>query len=436
MKPATGTTLFLLVVMLVPAGLSARPTASLKYSTLREENPKGAREFLVLPFLFSTDSMGFTMGAGSVAKGYVQEQLLVGGAGWGSVEGSWGMVGGIWDYDLPVKRLFFSVMGTVGYYSDQRAYANFPRPPGEPKAGSNGSDKDDYRQDSGYDNWVEFRLEWVLPLGAAREEAIMTYHLKRGLLVEGASGGKQWNPLKSGVTVVFLQQYNRFQSLELDQGKVDYTVHSLEMGFLYDNTDFPVNPSRGSRQSFAVTRDFGWGDVSTPWTFVEFEASKFFCLGENKWARQQVLALNFWTGDTPTHEMSLDADGNVVYNGTPPFTQGATLGGFYRMRAYPNYRFNDRSVIYSTAEFRFTPHWNPIGECRFFKWLQMDWWQFVSFVEGGRVADNYDFGKLFSSWKVDGGLGIRAMMAGGVVRLDCGVSSEGASLWAMFGQPF
>ncbi len=66
--------------------------------------------------------------------------------------------------------------------------------------------------------------------------------------------------------------------------------------------------------------------------------------------------------------------------------------------------------------------------------LKMDWWQFVGFVEGGRVAN--DYGDLFSDWKVDGGLGLRAYMAGGVVRLDVAASDEEASMWVMFGHPF
>lgn len=66
----------------------------------------------------------------------------------------------------------------------------------------------------------------------------------------------------------------------------------------------------------------------------------------------------------------------------------------------------------------------------------MDWWQFVGFVEGGRVANEYSFSELSRDWKIDGGLGIRAYMAGGVVRLDLAVSEEGTSMWAMFGHPF
>jgi outer membrane translocation and assembly module TamA len=66
----------------------------------------------------------------------------------------------------------------------------------------------------------------------------------------------------------------------------------------------------------------------------------------------------------------------------------------------------------------------------------MDWWQFVGFVEGGRVANEYTFEELFSDWITDAGFGLRAMMAGGVVRLDWPTSDEQSSMWVMFGHPF
>ena len=106
------------------------------------------------------------------------------------------------------------------------------------------------------------------------------------------------------------------------------------------------------------------------------------------------------------------------------------------MRGYPQNRFHDRSVIYAAAEYRYTLDWNPLADISWLKFLHTDWLQLVGFAEGGRVANEYDFSELFSDWKVDAGFGIRAMMAGGVVRLDIGASEEGANAWVMFGQPF
>jgi outer membrane protein assembly factor BamA len=68
----------------------------------------------------------------------------------------------------------------------------------------------------------------------------------------------------------------------------------LELWLEYDNTDFPRNPSRGSRQLLKLTRDFGWLGSSDTWTNLEADLSKYFDLGSSRWFRQQVLALNFW----------------------------------------------------------------------------------------------------------------------------------------------
>lgn len=426
--------LFVLVQVTNSVG---KPNASMKFSTDREENPKDGEETLILPFAFPSESMGTTIGGGGMAKGYWQDQLLLAGAAWGSFDEAYGMVLGMWDYKIPAtNRFYFTAFGSVGYYPKQRAYTELPGMGNGSRAGSNDSGEDDYIEDGGTDNWWEVKLEYVLPIGAMRQNGNAEYKLKNGLLESGASGGEEWNPLSSGATVVVLRQFNRYQKYETDQGDLDGTIHPVEFGLLYNNTDFFTNPSTGSSQYLAVTHDFGWLESEDTWTFVEFEASKYFSLGQSNKARQRVVALNFWTGDSPSWKTAIDSNGNEIVSHRPPFLEGAKLGGFYRMRAYPNNRFNDRSVIYTTAEYRYTPFWNPIGEASWLRWLKMDWMQFVGFIEGGRVAGEYDFSELFSDWKADVGLGFRAMMAGGVVRLDVAFSDESSSAWVMFGHPF
>ena len=66
----------------------------------------------------------------------------------------------------------------------------------------------------------------------------------------------------------------------------------------------------------------------------------------------------------------------------------------------------------------------------------MDWRQFVGFIEGGRVARDYTMSTLISGWKVDLGLGIRAMVAGSLVRFDMATSDERAGFWVMVEHPF
>ncbi len=428
----------LLLVFLIPPfqNAQAKPRASMKFATTRAENPKGIKERVAVPYAFPSESMGTTIGVGAMAKGYWQDQLLFAGTVLGSSDSAAVVVLGMWDYLLPgTERFFFTTFGSLGYYPRQRAYTDPIGDTGIP-SGDNYSDEDDFIEDSGNDNWIEFKLEYVLPIGSMKNSGMANYKLKNGLLESGASGGEIWNPLKSGATVLLLRQFNRFQSYETDTGDFEGTIHPVEVGLYYNNTDFSSNPSTGSTQYISLTHDFGWGESEKEWTFLEFEASKYFSFGSSDKARQRVLALNFWTGNSPSWEESVDENGSIVVSDNPPFNEGGRLGGFYRLRAYPNNRFNDKAVIYTTAEYRYTPNWNPIGKISWLKFLKMDWMQFVGFVEGGRVADEYDVSELFSDWKTDIGLGIRAMVAGGVVRLDMAASEDGSAAWVMFGHPF
>lgn len=258
---------------------------------------------------------------------------------------------------------------------------------------------------------------------------------KGGLLQSSPVGGETWNPLVNGVTTVLLRQYNRYRSFEFDNGEKAATVHPVQLAISYNNTDFPTNPSTGSEQYLGITHDFGWLESPFEWTFIEFEASKYFSLGSSEWARQRIIALNLWTGDSPSWEEYTAPNGITFVTKRPPFYEGATLGGFYRMRAYPIDRFNDRSVIYTAAEYRYTLDWNPLGNISWLRWLKSDWLQLVAFAEGGRVANNYG-SELFEDWKVDGGVGIRCMFSGAVVRFDVGFSEESTTGWVMFGHPF
>jgi len=389
-----------------------------------------------MPYVFSTESMGVTMGVGGGVKGYGQDQLLLGATAFGSSESAVGIFLGMWDYRPSfTKRFFFGAQGMVGHYPEQRAYSSRSFSQGVARPGSNDSDMNQYGQDSGYDNWSDLRLEYVLPMGSARSDAMQQYKLKGGLLQSAPVGGATWSPLESGVTTLLFRQYNRYRSFELEGGDIDVTIHPVQLALSYDNTDFPVNPSRGSLQYIGLTHDFGWLESPDEWTFVEFEGSKYFSLGSSDWAKQRIIALNLWTGDTPSWDEHTDSAGSTTVTNRPPFYEGATLGGFYRMRGYPVDRFNDRSVIYTAAEYRYTMDWNPIGNINWLRFLKSDWLQLVAFVEGGRVANDYG-SDLFKEWKVDGGFGLRALFSGAVVRLDVGFSDESTSAWVMFGHPF
>ena len=213
-------------------------------------------------------------------------------------------------------------------------------------------------------------------------------------------------------------------------------VHAFELGLLYDNTDFPINPSQGSSQYIAVHHDPAWDSDQEKWSFIELEASKYFSLGGSDRARQRIIALNAWTAYSPSWDIDTNEQGGSRVVEGPPFLEGASLGGYYRMRGFRDSRFHDRAAIYATAEYRYTLDYNPIRNVSWLRFLHLDWFQLVVFAEAGRVAPEYKASTLFKDIKSDFGLGLRALTGGVVVRADFAVSDEGSNFWVMVGHPF
>jgi Omp85 superfamily domain len=417
----------------------AKPAVSVKSAVNRAESPDQLGETLILPYAFSSESTELVFGVGGMRKGFYQDQMVVGGTAFGGGE-SYGGFAGVWDYRFPFsKRLFVSGTGMMGYYPSHRAYA-LPRdeelPHGTVRPGDNDSDPDIFLESKGDSNWLDVKLDYVLPLGAAADRGIVRYDLDNGLLVSEPTGGDTWNPLQYGVTIAMLRQYNRYQTYERDDEEIDGTIHAFELGLLHDNTDFPINPSTGSSQYIAMHYDPQWGDSYNEWSFVEAEASKYFDLGSDSWSRQRILALNAWTGYSPSWDVvNTPSGGQRVENG-PPFLEGASLGGYYRMRGFRDSRFHDKAAVYAAAEFRYTLDYNPIRNVQWLQFLNLDWFQVVAFAEGGRVAPEYKASTLFEDWKTDWGVGLRALTAGIVVRFDIAHSDEGTNAWVMVGHPF
>ncbi len=426
------------MLLVIPFSVLSAP-ANVKTVVNRSESPKFGAEELLLPYIFSTDSMGVNIGVGTMISGYGQEQMTIGGTVYGG-DVSYGIGAGVWNYKLPkTERFFLSVQGFLGYYPEQKAYAGGGLdyiPANTALPGSNDSSNEDFLQADGSSNWWDIKLEYTLPIGATRDSGEVTYELTRGLLTSAPTGGEIWNPLESGATVAILRQFNRYESYEFEDSLLDGTIHAVELGLLYDNTDFSVNPSMGSSQYLSISHDAGWFDSENEWTFIQFEASKYFSFGSSDYASQRILALNFWTGYSPTWELEYNNLGaRKVVNGAP-YSEGATLGGFYRMRGYDNKRFHDKASIYGTAEYRYTFKNNPIENINWLKFLRLDWFQLVGFVEAGRVGESYTADELLTDLKFDYGLSLRALTAGIVVRLDVAQSEEGTNAWVMVDHPF
>ena len=82
------------------------------------------------------------------------------------------------------------------------------------------------------------------------------------------------------------------------------------------------------------------------------------------------------------------------------------------------------------------PKWNPFPNIPYVNKLFIPWWQWVGFVEVGRVHDEYDLGELHSDMKTTIGAGVRALVYELVIRVDVGVTEEGAEVQMFFNHPF
>ncbi len=421
--------------LLCIANAQAKAPSQVKYSVQRQENTK-LRESLILPYVFSTDDLGTVIGVGAMATGLYQKQMTVAGTVYGGGDTK-GFGLSLWDYRvLDSERFFFSAIGMMGEFPLLRAYSPLPEThTPAPRPGANDSSFDDFIQASGSSNWWDVKLEYVLPWGSAEKQSMARYQLQGGLL-KGEAVQADWNPFKTGTSILIARQFNRYQQYRNEEGELSGAVHAFELGMFYDNTDFPANPSQGSSQYIAFSYNPQWLESKSQWSFVEMEASKYFSLGANSFAKQNIIALNAWAGYSPSWQVITNDVGDSQVINNAPFLEGATLGGMYRLRGFRQNRFHDKAVIYATAEYRMTLDYNPIANVRWLKFLNLDWFQTVFYVEGGRVSPTLHRDTLFSDWKSDVGVSLRALTAGIVVRLDFTQSKEGSSTWLMVGHPF
>lgn len=389
---------------------------------------------LNLPFAFYNENFGAAVGYVYSVVGYPERQsaLLASAMAGSKGSGLFFMMGR--DIRVPgVSRLFCDPIFSIGYFASAKGYIDGnPDFPAE-RAGSNDSDTEDYVSGDGWDNFVRLKFKYLLPIGYGKEHLVNDYQVRGGMLQSGASGAESWNPLASGKTFLSLRPFYRSQQISGDYVDSSQKTNGFDLEIFWDNRDFGPNPSQGNGLKFKVSRDFGWANSSNSWSEVEGEWDQYFSLGASKWFRQRVVALDVWTAYSPSWEVQ---QSGTVANGPPAYT-GATLGGLVRMRGYPSQRFSDKAAIYYGAEMRLTPDWNP-----FLAWpalqrhLGIQWVQIVPFAEVGRVSPDWDLDTLHSEMKWDGGLGIRLLAKGLVVRIDMAASGDGGSVQMFVGQPF
>lgn len=406
---------------------------------LREGQTNTLPGTFTVPFAFFSDSLGPAAGLSIGNRGFFQPQASAFATVVGSAAGSvYGFLA-IRDLEVPyTERLFINGQLNVGRFSEIDIYRDGNKEFPDERAGSNGSDAENFITGDGTDVKLWSMFGYVLPIGSGDADPKSRLVLREGMAIEGARDTSVWNPLRNGYTLAGVKPFYRRQDVETDElGDQESVTAGMEFLLRYENTDFHENPSRGSYQQLRYTRDWGGMDSSAPWETIDFMATKYVPLASGARSRQRVLALSLWWIDTPSWNDSDLEDGEQVYH-RPPSYAGATLGGLERMRGYPEGRFNDRSAVYYAAEYRHIPEWNPLKDIG---WLNrrnahVQWIQYVTGVEVGRVADDFNLEELHSAMKVTGLLGLRAMVNTLVVRADIGLTDEGGAVQMTIDHPF
>ena len=392
---------------------------------------------LNLPFAFYNETFGVAAGYVYGVGGWPQPQSTLLST---TIAGSTGSAMSFLiakDLQIPfTRRWFLDPVVSVGYFNDVESYANGnPDYAGE-RAGSNDSDKDNYIEGDGWDNFFRFKFKYLLPMGSGKDTIINTYKVAGGYLISGATGGDSMNPFKSGETFVELRPFYRSQQNEGEDVDAEVKTNGIDAGIYWDNRDFFANPKRGNSWRIKYSEDFGKFNSSGDWTTIQGEVDQYFELGEStltSWFSGRILALDAWTAYSPSWDVQ--SDGSI--DDRPPTYTGATLGGLWKMRGYATSRFSDRAAIYYCAELRLILNKNPFDNWPWIqKYLGVQWVQIVPFVEVGRVAPEWEFEKLHSDMKYDGGLGFRLLAKGMTVRVDFAGSDEGFKTQMIIQQPF
>jgi hypothetical protein len=425
----------ILLTLLALASIHSSKLLAFNLDQPVERNGEKVKEVFTVPYAFFSETTGLTFGGTVATIGYGQEQQALLANVIAGIDGSKALYLYSKDTQLPFfERLFLDSKLITASWKEIDSYRvgnpNFAADNSDPdkRAGANDSDQDNFITSDGEDDYYRFNFRYLLPVGDGGKTIIHRFSTQGGLLIAGSeAGGHSWNPLTSGRSILEAEFFYRQQDLKGEFGdSFEKTTQGITWALEYDNTDWVKNPSKGSLTRLEYARDWGGGDSDNSWSAVRLDISKYIDLGYTDTARQRVLALNFWTSDVPTW-----AKGN-----RPPVFAGSTLGGFDRLRAYQESRFNDRSAIYYAAEYRHVPSWNPWPEVPLINKLYIPWWQWVGFAEAGRVAGSYSLSTLHADMKWVIGGGIRAMVMGIVVRIDTAISEEGTGVQMTVGHPW
>jgi hypothetical protein len=435
----------LLLSTLTASLLMSQPL--LAVDTFTENNITSSQDIVYIPYVFSTDSTGFSGGVGVIKQGFLQPHVtaiatLFYGAeqdiitnGQEDTANFAGGLAAIFDYIVPgTERVLFSALGMKSYFPKAHYYLYDH---------SNGSDENKYVETSGDSDFAFATLKYVLPMGDGLDNPEGDYTLKNGFAIgrEAYGGGKPFITGRTALGISAFYEHNTFDNYiapstgedHSSKGLQEWNTNGLRFFVEHDNTDYDLNPSRGYQFKLQYSKDFEWGDSEQSWDFLEFKYNHYVNLPTFSFTQQNVLAMSFWSG----YSFSWDRDNEdlpEIAAHRPPPWEGARLGGMFRMRGYNTDRFSDKAVVYGTAEYRAILDWNPFRKNDYIP-VAIDWLQVVGFVEVGNVNDHYNT-DLLQDMKFDVGISLRAMAAQVPVRVDIAYGDEGTNFWVMVFQPF
>lgn len=417
---------FIFIIILLSSGDKILPQPEADQNDKKNENVNVS----ALPFALYSEIFGWAAGGFVGIQGLSQKNMSLYMGGLISTNGTkYGFIQ-FREFYLPFyPRLYIAPDILGGYFGVLNIYKEPPTAKSvddsKYRAGSNESDKNDCIEISGSDQWYELKFRFLLPIGHGKNQVYFSPQLENGILKSGEMGGTHWNPFISGRTFIDIKPFYR--------KRVSFATNGIEFALTRENSDYYVNPTRGSLQKFIFRRDCGWFGSSASWSVIETDLRWYIPIHEltgSKNSLPKVLALNFWTANTLTWNsydaIGVDQAGNMLksYHRPPPYT-GAYLGGRYRLRAYYEGRFNDRAVIYYGAEYRQIISWRPFNLWSATEKLNVHWLQLAVFAEFGRVAPDWKVSTLHTDMKWSAGGGLRIFMNNIILRLDGAFGKEG-----------
>jgi outer membrane protein assembly factor BamA len=374
--------------------------------------PNSLPETAAVPFMYSSESLGTTIGVAGVMKGVGQPQATLFAAGMYSSKGSYltylssdnNQVGHSWLFGANAYNASFKDMD---YYIGT--------------AGSNNSHQSDEVFTDSTEAQYHLTANYILPIGNAKDIGAQAAYTPNRKVKSG-------NPFDSGVSSIELSPFYYSRTLsDVSDWDEPESNWGMKVNFDWDNRNSVRNTTNGSRTELDFTYSPETSSQEEWWTW-EFQQSAFFDLGGiGNVIKKQVLAFDFYLADTPSWEEGAHQ---------PPEYAGIKLGGLYRLRSYGGGRFHGRSAVHYSAEYRVMPDWQPLEDWPIFNLYDVPWWQWVAFVDTGRVADEFSLSTLHDDLRWSAGGAIRFQVEGIVVRTEMAWGSEENVFRVMINQPF